>query len=188
MQFSRDVHHRRSIRLHGFDYSQPGAYFITICTRGREPLFGAVVDGVMVMNDAGMMVEKYWCELPNKFSGIYVGEYVVMPNHFHGIVHIVGALLAAPPISAPPISASCIQDAGLDRGAASSAPTLGTIMRRFKSMSAIAVNRSMNREGQPLWQRNYYEHIIRHEQAYEAIADYIHHNPQRWQDDVYCCQ
>lgn len=180
MGFNKKIHHRKSIRLRGYDYSQPGAYFITICTHQRQLLFGDIVDGVMMLNVAGAMVEKYWREIPQHYPGIELNEHVIMPNHFHGIVH-VGALLAAPqsPVAAPQIHAD------MKQGAASSAPTLGKIVRRFKSMSAIAVNRCLNRQGQPVWQRNYHEHIIRNEEAYLKMAEYIQTNPLKWQEDTY---
>jgi len=99
MQFNPEMHHRQSIRLRGYDYSQAGAYFITICTHKRQPFFGDIVDGVMMMNAAGIMVEKYWWELAVKFFGIRLHEYVTMPNHIHGVVEIVGADLRVCPIN-----------------------------------------------------------------------------------------
>lgn len=197
MAFNRDIHHRQSIRLREYDYSQAGSYFITICTHERQPLFGSIVNGVMALNAAGAEVETMWQALPRHYPSVALGEYVVMPNHFHGIVEIVGAPLAAPKINAAPqINAtpqintepqinSDFNHGATNQGAASSAPTLGQILRRFKSTSAIAVNRCLNRQSQPVWQRNYYEHIIRTEQAYQNIAEYIRSNPQRWHEDSY---
>ena len=91
--FNPQIHHRRSIRLKDYDYSQSGAYFITICTQKRECLFGEIVDGEMRLNDAGQMVQTTWDELPKHYTGIEIDEFVVMPNHFHGIIliHDVGA-------------------------------------------------------------------------------------------------
>jgi len=169
MGFDKNIHRRKSIRLQGYLYSQQGAYFVTICTHQRQSLFGSVVDGVMTLNGVGEIVNTIWQELPRHYADIKLDEYVIMPNHFHGIVCInraVEALLAAPEIQ-------------------SSAPTLGAILRRFKSMSAIAVNRCLNQQGQHVWQRNYYEHIIRNEQAYQNIFEYIRTNPQKWHDDIY---
>ena len=91
MQYDHDRHHRRSIRLEGYDYAQPGAYFVTICTQGRTCMFGDVAEGEMVLNDAGCMVQRWWSELPQKFPLVKTDEHVVMPNHFHGIIVIVGA-------------------------------------------------------------------------------------------------
>ncbi len=91
MRFNPDIHHRKSIRLPNYDYSQTGLYFITICTHERLPLFGEIVNGAMNLNQAGVMVDAMWRELANKFPTIQLHEYVVMPNHFHGVVEIVGA-------------------------------------------------------------------------------------------------
>jgi len=88
-KYNPQIHHRRSIRLKGYDYSQAGLYFITICVQNREHLFGKIVDGEMILNDAGKMVEKEWVDLKNRFPNIELHEFIVMPNHFHGIIQIV---------------------------------------------------------------------------------------------------
>lgn len=178
MTLDPDIHHRRSIRLRGYDYSQAGMYFVTICTQGRLRLFGEVVDGVMKLNDAGLMIERWYFNLKNKFSNIECGEFVCMPNHIHAIVVNVGADLRVRP--------------GQTHG---SAPTgVGTSLSRvvqwFKTMSTNEYIRGVEQNGwQPfpakLWQRNYYEHIIRDEDSYLKIAEYIQTNPQRWQMDTY---
>ena len=102
MAFNKDIHHRKSIRLRGYDYSQPGAYFITICTHQRQPMFGDIVDGNMMLNAAGNMVDAVWRELPNHYPGVALGEHIVMPNHFHGVVEIVGAPLVGNVIKLSP--------------------------------------------------------------------------------------
>ena len=161
---------RRSLRLEGFDYSKEGAYFVTICTRNGECLFGDVVNGKMRLNELGRMVQTVWDGLPERFP--ILDAFVVMPNHVHGILVLVGAGLALS-----------------QGGAASSAPTrsasttLGTVVRAFKSISAIGVNRLLSRTGQSLWQRSYYEHIIRDEESLNRIREYIGTNPLRWQLD-----
>ena len=194
MKYDPDIHHRRSIRLRGYDYSSAGAYFVTICTQGREYLFGDIADGAMHLNGAGRMVAEWWLKLPDKFPGVMLDEYVIMPNHFHGIIVIdnVRAPLAAPLSSAPLSSASAplaapdadsgLEIRGTSRGAASSAPTLGNIMRAFKSISAIEINRTLDRQGR-LWQRNYYERIIRDDDELSGIREYIRLNPVKWADD-----
>src|SRR6056297_3244370 len=91
MKYNSDIHHRRSIRLKEYDYSRAGAYFVTICTQNRECLFGGIVNGEMVSNDAGRMVQTVWDEIPLHYPGIEIDAFVVMPNHIHGIVVIVGA-------------------------------------------------------------------------------------------------
>jgi REP element-mobilizing transposase RayT len=165
--FDPDKHHRRSIRIKGYDYSRAGAYFVTICTHGRECLFGEIMDGEMRLNDAGQAAQAEWVRLPERFQSIELDEFVIMPNHLHGII-LVGAGLAPPDGGAP------------NRGAASSAPTLGNILRAFKSISAIAVNRLLGRSGRSLWQRNYYEHIVRSENELAHIREYIANNPTQW--------
>src|SRR3990172_7834035 len=91
MRYDAEKHHRRSIRLRGYDYAQAGAYFVTICTQNRECLFGEVVDGQMVLNDPGKILESVWSELPDHYPGVDVDAFVIMPNHIHGIVILVGA-------------------------------------------------------------------------------------------------
>ncbi len=166
MPYDPAKHHRRSIRLAQYDYSQTGAYFVTICAHERNCLFGDVVDADMRLSDAGCLVQTAWDELPGRFPGVELDGFVTMPNHVHGIVVIVGAGLALPS----------------KQGAASSAPTLGDVMRAFKSISALYVNRQLMRSGS-LWQRNYYERIIRDEAELQRIREYIETNPARWADD-----
>jgi REP element-mobilizing transposase RayT len=158
---------RRSIRLRGYDYSLPGFYFITICTQNRRSLFGDITSGEMRTNEAGMIAVQVWEELQSRFPCVQLDESVVMPNHIHGIIAIVGAGLALPE----------------DQGAASSAPTLPDIVRTFKSISARGINRLLSRSGRPFWQRNYFEHIIRNEASLAKIRHYIKTNPEQWTSD-----
>ena len=187
MTFNPDIHHRSSIRLRNYDYTSNGAYFVTICTQGKECLFGRIDGEAMVVNDAGRMVETVWYSLPERFPGIELDDFVVMPNHVHFIMFLVGAALAPPFCSAlaPPVEIASMekQGAASNRGAASSAPTLGTIVRAFKSISAIEVNRLLRRQGQPLWQRNYYERVVRNDGELHGFREYIQHNPARWAED-----
>ena len=187
MTYNPDIHHRRSIRLKGYDYSSGGAYFVTICAHGRECLFGQVVNNEMQVNDAGEMLENVWFELPGRFPNVVLDTFVVMPNHFHGIVLIVGAPLAAPFFESPGVAAPFFEsqygnEGTTKRGAASSA-TLGEIMRAFKSISAVKVNRLLGRQGRPLWQRNYYERIIRNDEELYSVREYIMCNPAKWAED-----
>jgi REP element-mobilizing transposase RayT len=176
MALNNTLPYRRSIRLAEYDYRQPGAYFITVCTHGRAARFGSLANGRMHLNDAGQVLHAIWQTLPEHYPGIALDAFVVMPDHIHGIIVIndpVRALLAAPAITS---HANTHDDHGL--GAASSAPTLGQMMRRFKSESAIAVNRGTT-PGHPLWQRNYWERILRDERECAAVRAYIRTNPQR---------
>jgi REP-associated tyrosine transposase len=161
---------RRPLRLHGFDYAQPGLYFVPVCTHNRECLLGEVEGGQMRLSEVGRIVERIWQELPGRFPSVSTDAFVVMPNHVHGVIAL-GA-----------------SRAGLPEGAASSAPTndppaLGKVMRAFKSLSAIEVNRRLKRHRLPLWQRNYYEHVIRDGEDLDKICAYITENPLRWDQD-----
>lgn len=182
MTYNPDIHHRRSIRLKEYDYSSAGAYFISICTHGRECLFGQIMYGEMHLNDAGLMVKQVWSNLPGRFSNVVLDAFVVMPNHFHGILFIVA------PLAAPGIATPNLESGYANKGAASSAHrgyvnTLGKIMRAFKSISGIEINRTLDRQGRPLWQRNYYERVIRNDDELSSIREYILSNPAKWAED-----
>ena len=178
MRYDPDKHHRGSIRLRDYDYAQPGAYFVTICTQGRLCLFGDVVDGDMWPNDARQMIKTWWAELSNKFPRAEPNECVVMPNHFHGIITLIGADLCVCP----------------DRGARSEegAPTcapLPDVMRWFKIMTTNAYIRGVKqRSWEPfvgkLWQRRYYDHIIRNGSELGRIRQYSIDNPSKWSQDT----
>jgi REP element-mobilizing transposase RayT len=180
MSFNPELHHRRSIRLRGYDYSTGGAYFVTICAWQRECLFGEVVDGALRLNEAGHLVTATWESLSERFQTVLLDQHIVMPNHFHGTL-VLSGLGAASSATLGLGAASSAPTSGL--GAASSAPTLGNVVRAFKSISAISINRALDRQGIPLWQRNYYERVIRNEQELTAIRQYIVENPARWNDD-----
>jgi REP element-mobilizing transposase RayT len=177
MTFNPDIHHRRSIRLHDFDYASSAAYFVTICAQGREFLFGTVVDGEMIENDAGRMVGRWWNELANKFSAVEPDTFVLMPDHCHGIIFLVGADL-------------CVRPDLLENksGAHTGAP-LPTIIQWFKTMSTneyinnVATSRWPPFPGR-LWQRNYFERVIRNDVELDKFRDYILTNPARWVVDV----
>ncbi len=175
MPYDPAKHHRRSIRLAQYDYSLAGAYFVTVCAHERSCLFGDVVDADMRLNDAGRLVQTAWDELPGRFTGVELDGFVTMPNHVHGIVVIVQGAAKRGAVGAGLALPS-------KQGAASSAPTLGDVIRAFKSLSALYVNRQLMRSGS-LWQRNYFERIIRDEAELQRIRDYIETNPARWADD-----
>jgi len=266
MRFDPERHRRRSMRLKGYDYSQAGAYFVTICTQGRACLFGEVVDGEMRLNDAGRMVVAEWERLPALFPNVVLDAFVVMPNHIHGIVILtdpaddatdgataIGATIGgattgraatggattggattrvapttagddATPVGAglvpaqsgaglvPALSTMAEDDAtpvgaGLvpaQSGAglvpvpstpapstpalSTPAPTLGDVIGAFKSRVTVEYIRGVKTFGwtpfdRRLWQRNYYEHIIRNEETLNCIRRYIAENPIRWAFD-----
>ena len=163
---------RHSIRLRGYDYSQEGAYFVTLCAYNRDSLFGDIVDGEMELNELGMMATNEWKQLGQRFVSVRLDSSVVMPNHIHGIIRLVQILTVGAGLALPG-----------NRGAASGAPTLGDVIRTFKSISAIRINRLLSRTGQPVWQRNYYEHVIRNEKSLRAIRHYVRMNPSNWASD-----
>jgi len=177
MPYTSDIHHRRSIRLRENDYSSSGAYFVTICTYQRECLFGDVVNGEMRMSEAGKIVAAVWEGLAERFPVVVFGDFVVMPNHFHGLLVIADAGRGVA-CRAPNPNRQAEK-----WGAASGAPTLGVVVRGFKSISAISINRLLCRQGMPLWQRNYYEHVIRGDEDLASVRRYIVENPLKWDVD-----
>ena len=196
MPYDPTRHHRRSIRLKGYDYSQARAYFVTICTQDRACLFGKVVNGEMRLNDAGRMVLAEWNMLPERFPHVVLDAFVVMPNHVHGIVVITNPAPDDTATTAPTIVGAGLVSAPNDgattrtttRTTTRVAPTVGDIVGAFKSRVTVEYIRGVKTSGWPpfrgrLWQRNYYEHIIRHERALNAIRQYIIENPRRWQMD-----
>lgn len=175
------IHHRKSIRLQGYDYSQAGLYFITVCTHNRVPLFGEIVDGEMQFNELGIVVDEEWRKTEYIRSHIVLHEFVIMPNHVHGIIQLVGAHCMRPNGTHPHEYA----DSDGQPGRVQRAPTLGDVVRGFKSSVTKRLNALSGTSGQRFWQRNYYEHIIRDEDAYLKIAEYIQTNPRCWDTDTY---
>ena len=160
---------RRSIRLPRYSYSQSGHYFFTLCVVGHKSILGQVVDFEMQCNRAGDAVRSVWLELPVRFPAIQLDAFVVMPNHVHGILFFRPLAAAGAASSAP---TKTVADA----------PSLGLILRAFKSLSAAAANRILRRTG-PVWQRNYYEHIVRSGKDLDAVRLYIAQNPMQWLND-----
>lgn len=167
-----NIHHRRTIRLQGYDYSQAGAYFLTICTHHRERLFGRVVDGEMRLNETGRIASEEWAKTAEIRNDIELDAWIVMPNHFHGIVVITGRGTAR---RAPTGHTPTMEKFG--RPVAGSIPT---IVRSFKSAVTKRVNEHRQTPGAILWQRNYWEHIIRNETELNRIREYIRNNPMQW--------
>ena len=168
-------HHRRSIRLPGYDYADAGAYFITICTHGRACLFGQVVDGEMRLNALGEIVREEWEKSATIRAEIEIGEYVIMPNHFHAIVMIGrGVRPDAPTENRPDTPTFPIGP---------KPKSIGALIAGFKSAATTRINQTRQTPGAPVWQRNYYEHMIRDEQSYQNIAAYILNNPRQWEAD-----
>ena len=177
---------RKSPRLQGYDYSQSGAYFVTICTAGRAHLFGEIVDGEMVLNDYGRTAETCWAEIPDHHPTADIDLYVIMPNHVHGIIVIDDDIVSSTggrDVSRPYENA----DVGTPYMASVSPktdqkhPTLGTIIGTYKA----AVTRKIHHPDLKIWQGRYHDHIIRNEKSLNKLREYVLYNPARWEDDVF---
>ena len=167
------LNNRRSIRLKEYDYSQSGAYFVTICTQDRECIFSEIADGQIILNDAAKMVDEKWRELKIRFPHIELDEYVIMPNHLHGII-TVGAGSSCPDET---------METACSDGRENRAPTLGQIVAYFKYQTTKQINAARNVGIQRLWQRNYYERVIRDEDELNVVRQYIIDNPAKWDTD-----
>jgi putative transposase len=170
-KFDPKIHHRRSIRLAGYDYTQAGAYFVTLVTWQRDCLFGEVIAGEMRLNDFGKIVQEEWERTAIIRPNIELGAHMVMPNHFHGILMIIDGVGASRRLAPTEVISP-------------KPGSLGAIMAQFKSIVTKRIwklNQNMN--GTPIWQRNYYEHIIRNDREMGEIWRYIESNPALWADD-----
>jgi len=183
-------HHRRSIRLKGYDYSQTGAYYITIVTQGRECLLGEIVDGEIHLNEYGEIVQKWWNEIPIHFLNVELGAFIIMPNHVHGIIFITSERrdeVFSPRNDPNNNMQDADVDATLNLGGETPPlrlPTLGQIVAYFKYQSTKEMNRIETENAiTKFWQRNYYEHIIRNEKDLQNKTDYIEANPMLWDED-----
>ena len=177
---------RHSLRLKGYDYSQAGGYFVTLVTQLREPFFGNICEEEMKFNDAGRMINIEWESLPERFPNIEVDVFQVMPNHLHGIIIINNPDLVGAGLVPAPARRATTRVAPTP--AQTSAPTLGRIVGVFKSITTHKYIQGVDEFGWPvfkkrLWQRNYYEHVVRDQTDYERIAGYILSNPLTWEQD-----
>ena len=174
---------RRNLRLRDYDYAQAGFYFVTICVQYRQCLFGEIIDGTMQLNSAGILVKKAWLELPRHYPHVVLDQFTIMPNHFHGIVTLTDADTVVAGLK-PDVRAGFKPDV---RAGLKPAPTkrheFPEIIRAFKTFSARHINEMRQTPGTSVWQRNYYEHVIRNEADYERIAEYVENNPAKWEED-----
>jgi putative transposase len=171
MKYQTDIHHRRSLRLKNYDYAQAGVYFVSICAQSRACLFGNIVNEEMVLNVVGKIVAEEWIKTVEIRNNIELDEWVVMPNHFHGILVINecrGTARRAPTVEqfGKPVPGS-----------------IPTIIRSFKSAVTKRINELRKSPGAKIWQRNYYEHIIRDENELNRMREYITNNPLKWEFD-----
>lgn len=197
MFYNPEIHHRKSIRLKGYDYSRSGLYYITICVHKKVCLFGRIENNKMMLYEAGKMIEKEWLKLPQRFRNIKLHEYITMPNHFHAIIEIKNQNLAIK-------NNQNLQNVNLNTNILKLIPEivvenniepnskqdLGNIIGAFKSITTVEYINGVNQLGwqsfdRRIWQRNYWENIICTEKAYKSISQYIQNNPQNWKGDEF---
>ena len=170
MKYDLAIYHRRSIRLKGFDYSQSGAYFVTLCSHNRECLFGEISNNQMLLNPYGIIVHDEWLKSTFIRSEIELDEFIIMPNHIHGIVSIH-------------------KNIGQNKENSQFAPigpknkSISSFVAGFKSAVTKRINEMREIPKALVWQRNYYEHIIRNEKSLKKIREYVIYNPQTWEND-----
>jgi len=194
-EYDPDRHHRRSIRLKGYDYTQPGAYFVTMVVLNRDALFGQITNGKMNLNPTGQIIRVTWLKLPATFA-VRLDEWVIMPNHFHGIIWIlVGAGVRVKqwpdPLSTGEaygnkvfgVSEILLPYASPQPPKGTQPGSLNAVVQNFKSVSTRKINQALQTPGSKIWQRDYYERIIRNERELIATRQYIRDNPLRWEQD-----
>jgi putative transposase len=160
---------RKSPRLKNYDYSQSGAYFVTICTEGRQHLFGEVENSAMQISQTGQLCIEHWDDLPKHFPSIELDGFVVMPNHVHGILLL----------TEHPVGTTSMQSARPTKR-----PKLGTVIATYKAAVTRHVHRLNLLEGQ-IWQDRYNDHIIRNERSLNYVRNYVATNPERWEQDTF---
>lgn len=180
-------HHRQSIRLPAYDYRTAGVYFVTICTHQRHRLFGPVIDGRMRPNRYGRIAAACWHVIPDHFPNVTMDAFVVMPNHVHGII-VIGdagdvAMATVGGRHASPLRHRSTELPPPHRPNGPSPGLLGAIVGAYKSAVTRRINRLRGTPGTPVWQRNYYERIVRTRWAWDTVRQYIAANPVRWHRD-----
>lgn len=195
MPYNPEIHHRRSVRLQGYDYSKEGLYFITICTLDKLCLFGEIVDTKMIRNELGGIVTQCWIDIPNHFPNVILHEFIIMPNHLHGIIELTSANVGVQnfePLRETP---------RINQYQKIIPHSIGSVVRGFKigvtkwyrDKIKSMIENKMPREGylqisiyeNKIWQRNYHEHIIRNEESYLKISSYVINNPINWKEDKF---
>ncbi len=195
MKYNPEIHDRNSIRLKGYDYSSAGFYFVTICTHKRQCLFGEIVNDEMVLNEYGKIIAEEWVKSAKIRQEIELDEWIVMPNHFHTIIALaqpVADIAHQPPVGANGcLPSSCLPSddspATNDNSQRVAPPmkprSLSSAIAGFKSAATTRINTIRNAPGTPVWQRNYYEHIVGNQSSLEKIRHYIQNNPKSWNTD-----
>ncbi|MBE0685544.1 MAG: transposase [Anaerolineaceae bacterium] len=198
MAYNPVIHNRHTIRLLGYDYTQSGAYFITICTNQKECIFGKINAGAMQLSPLGEIAYYQWLQLPKRFANIVLDEFVIMPNHMHGIIVIqkgrgeAGDMRYSSQSIIPKSPASPLHPDEIPHRTQSKNPgtpiktpqpngtipgSISAIVQNYKSLTTRKINMILRTKNKTIWQRNYYEHIIRDEDDFARIVDYIQNNP-----------
>jgi REP element-mobilizing transposase RayT len=206
LKYNPDKHHRKSTRLNGYDYSSAGAYFVTICVKNRECLLGEIQNGKMILNDFGNIIDYHWKNIPSHFQNVDLDQFIVMPNHLHGILWLVddddmATYLAGAKHSGQSISskhddvarnASPLHRSNHpehrphyhpNRPKGTKPGSLSAIIQNFTSITTRKINRIRKTPGEKLWQRNFHDRIIRNEKELFNIRQYIIDNPLKWEID-----
>lgn len=177
MQHKSELSQRRSPRMQGYDYNQSGAYFVTICAQYRQCIFGQIIDGEMQLNGISEIVVEWWNRIPQHYPFVEIDDFVIMPNHIHGIISWnidVGT-------GSPRPKKNPIVGTGIPRP--KDAPNLGKIVGYFKYQSTKYINQLNNTPGKRIWQSRYHDHIIRDEPDLLRLREYIQNNPKKWELD-----
>ncbi len=177
MRYNPNIHHRRSIRMRRHNYSQTGRYFVTLCTQNRKHLFGKIMENKMVLNNVGRIAFETWKWLQTQYDHVELDEWAIMPNHLHGIIVIINNNTnGSQTTHINPREGSQSVSAGKRK-------PIGRIIGAFKTVTTKRTNQIQGRTGIKLWQRNYYEHIIRNNHDLSRIRNYIINNPRKWNVD-----
>ena len=186
MQRDPALPRRRSIRLPLFDYAQPYFYFVTICSFGKECIFGHVEGREMFLNALGRLVDECWRQIPRHFSVVELAPHVVMPNHIHGIIrlrHATDGASVAKQLGRARHAVPLRPDRPVREFASPTVGSIPTIVGAFKAAVSKRIRALGNSEGRPIWQRGYFERVIRTEKEFGAICEYIRFNPSQWNSD-----
>ncbi|PKO04248.1 MAG: transposase [Chloroflexi bacterium HGW-Chloroflexi-3] len=200
MPYNPAIHNRHSIRLPGYDYTQPGAYYLTILTHKKEHLLGEVYNGVVQLSPMGKITQEQWLKIPTHFSNVLLDAFVIMPNHIHGILVITDSTVRTGKGKAFDFwlsqKNSTIQNHSTDQNkstnhgsnalpilSGSEPGSIPAIVQNFKSITSRRINKLLKSPGSTIWHRNYYEHIIRDEVDFKRIVRYIEQNPHKWEKE-----
>lgn len=186
MRYNPEIHHRTSMRLAGYDYSSPGHYFVTINVKDRECVFGEIRDGIMGLSDAGLIIQNEWFKTIELRANIRLDEFVVMPNHIHGIIEIIDARVDNP-LGNNRVRIDCNQSLHLNHPPHNYGPqsnNLFAIIRGFKGATTKRVNEHNNNLAHgSIWQSRFYDSIINTDEQLETTRQYIRNNPRMWKSD-----